>query len=418
MWLVGDGDLLLIGAAGGVGRAPARRIDRGRCAQGHRGRARWPTSASRRRRRRSRCSRCSPAARASSQRFGGGGAHPDRRSHGARVLGAARHLRPDAERQRRGHPRARRASRRRRSRDAFAARDRCRWTSRGQMELKAAGVSRRRTTSFRRAATLNSRNADALSGLSDAAAGAGQAGRRARVAEARAATRAATMRPSGSSCRGCWRSPGDSTARSRRRPKRCGWRPTTRAPREQLASVLADAGDGERLAPLADAHGRAVSRSRRGAVLPRDGAVSSWDKPRTRLRPCVTWWTVAPAHARAQNLLGAACAAARPARLRAGRVRGVDPGEPARSVDLREPRAVLSCSPSNPDAAARTTSPKRSRSIRRSAAARDGLAQARAASPTELTGVRLRRTDSNSDDRFKACRSLLDAASLTDMIHA
>ena len=137
-------------------------------------------------------------------------------------------------------------------RDAFERATDADWTSRGLMDLKAQAFAHA-YDAFRQAVTLNSRNAAALSGLSDAAGGAGQARRRTSAAARNRRAASRPTRPSGSSCRACWRSPATSRARSRPRPSALRLAPDEPRAAEQLASVLADAGDGERLAPLADA---------------------------------------------------------------------------------------------------------------------------------------------------------------------
>jgi Flp pilus assembly protein TadD len=143
---------------------------------------------------------------------------------------------------------------------------------------------------------------------------------------------------------------------------------------EQLASILADAGDGERLAPVADAltarfperpdprYYRATALFLRGKT---EDAVAEVER--------VT--ASHPTHARAQNLLGAACAtlgrrdcarAAFEASIRA------NPRDPSAYVNL----GVFALQTSNPRDAANHFAEALSIDPA-SEAARDGLSQAR-----------------------------------------
>ncbi len=193
-------------------------------------------------------------------------------------------------------------------RDAFQHATDAAWTSRGAMDLKAQAFAQA-FDAFRQAVTLNSRNVAALSGLSDAAGGAGTLDRRTSVAARNRDTRAG--QPDGAN-RAVARAGGD-----RRRPGRArdgvggpaNWRRDEPRAAEQLASVLADAGDGERLAPLADAM---VARfpDRLEARYYRATALYLRGKHQDAVEAARLVVKARPDHARAQSLLGAACVAA------------------------------------------------------------------------------------------------------------
>jgi spermidine synthase len=190
-------------------------------------------------------------------------------------------------------------------RDVFERAADAAWTSRGLMDLKAQAFAQA-YAAFRQAVTLNSRNAAALSGLSDAAGGAGK------LDEEREWLREIAIRNSDNAMvrielsrvlavtgdvRGALETASDALRLAPDEPRAA----------EQLASVLADSGDGERLTPLADAmvarfpdqlearYYRATALFLRGR--PQDAADA--------VRPVVD---ARPEHARAQGLLGAACA--------------------------------------------------------------------------------------------------------------
>ena len=190
--------------------------------------------------------------------------------------------------------------------DAFARAMDSDWTSRGQMDLKAQAFASA-YDAFGRAIALNSRNTAALSGLSDAAGGAG------RLDEERQRLHEIAAREPGNAfvlielsrllavtgdVPGALNAASDALRADPGEPRAA----------EQLASVLADAGDGERLAPLAnemmarfpdrlEAHYyQATAQFLRGQ--PRDAVASARKVVAAR-----------PDDARAQSLLGAACAA-------------------------------------------------------------------------------------------------------------
>ena len=191
-------------------------------------------------------------------------------------------------------------------RDALERASDADWTSRGLMDLKAQAFAYA-YDAFGRAVALNSRNAGALSGLSDAAGGADKLDEeRQRLLEiasrepANAAVRIELSRVLAvtGNVQGALDTASDALRLAPGEPRAA----------EQLASVLADAGDGERLAPLADAMvarfpDRLEARYYRATALflrghPRDAVVA--------VREVVD---AQPDHARAQSLLGAACAA-------------------------------------------------------------------------------------------------------------
>ena len=228
---------------------------------------------------------------------------------------------------------------------------------------------------FRRALALNSRNADALARPVGCRGGCAQAGRGARCpqgdrrprARQRAGPRRAVPRPAPRRA--------ISTGALRWRPRRCAWRPTIRAPASSWRRSSPTPAMRDRLATLAESLAtrfpdRPEPQYYRASALFLSGRTEDAiaavrhvtdSSPGSRARP-------ESARRRLRD--------AGPARLRAGGVRSVAAGEPARSVDLRQPRAVLAAS-RRIRRRPRGISPRRSRSIRRSSAARDGLAQAR-----------------------------------------
>jgi len=179
------------------------------------------------------------------------------------------------------------------------------WTSRGAMVLKAEAYDLA-YDAFRQAITLNSRNQRALTGLSDAAAGAHRehderewltalAAREptnaaARVELARVLASAGQYDPALEAATAALRIAPDDP--------RAG---------EQLASILADAGDAERLAPIAD-HLTASFPDRPDPAYYRATALFLRGRTNDALAVVRPVADAHPDHARAQNLLGAACA--------------------------------------------------------------------------------------------------------------
>jgi spermidine synthase len=256
--------------------------------------------------------------------------------------------------------------------DIFERADDAAWTSRGLMDLKAQAFADA-YAAFRQAVTLNSRSAAALSGLSDAAGGAGK------LDEEREWLRELAARDPGNAMvrielsrvlavtfdvQGALQIASDALRLAPDEPRAA----------EQLASVLADAGDGERLAPLADAM---VARfpNRLDARYYRATALFLRGRPQDAVDAVREVVDAQPGHTRAQSLLGAACAAVgkRDCALAAfgAAIRG-NPRDPSGYVNA----GLLSLQSGNPSAAvdyfasALTLDPS-------SKPARDGLAQAR-----------------------------------------
>jgi spermidine synthase len=192
-------------------------------------------------------------------------------------------------------------------RDAFARATDAAWTSRGQMELKAQAFLAA-YESFLRAAMLNSRNASALSGLSDAAGGTG------RLNEEREWLKAVAGRERDNVAVRIELSrvlavTGDPAGAIEAAAEALRLAPDEPRAAEQLASVLADTSDGQRLAPLADAM---VARfpDRVEAQYYRATALFLRGQNQDAIAAARHVVDTAPGHARAQGLLGAACAAA------------------------------------------------------------------------------------------------------------
>jgi spermidine synthase len=191
-------------------------------------------------------------------------------------------------------------------RDVFERAADAAWTSRGLMDLKAQAFANA-YAAFRQAVTLNSRNAAALSGLSDAAGGAGK------LDEEREWLRAIASRDSGNAMVRIELSrvlavTGDVQRAMQTASDALRLAPDEPRAAEQLASVLADAGDGERLAPLADAM---VARfpDRLEARYYRATALFLRGRTQEAVDAARQVVGARPEHARAQSLLGAACAA-------------------------------------------------------------------------------------------------------------
>jgi spermidine synthase len=255
------------------------------------------------------------------------------------------------------------------SRDAGTDGD---WTSRGRMELKA-DASGMAYDAFRRALTLNSRNVDALAGLSDAAAGAHK------QAEGHDVLKGIADREPGNApvrieLSRVLAATGDFDRAIAMATDALRLAPDDPRAGEQLASIVADAGDADRLGSLAEslatrfpdrpepAYYRASALFLRGRTEDAIAAVRHVTDSH-------------PDHARAQNLLGAACAtlnrrdcaqAAFEASLRAS------PRDPSTYVNLGQ----FSLQSSNPEAAVRYFAEALSIDPALTAA-RDGVAQAR-----------------------------------------
>jgi len=250
------------------------------------------------------------------------------------------------------------------------------WTSRGAMLLKAEAYGLA-YDAYLRAVTLNARNADALAGLSEAAAGARKQTEEldwlkslAAHDRANAAVRVELSRVLAAS--------GDLEGAVAAATEALRLAPDDPRGGEQLASVLADAGDADRLAPLADS---LVARfpDRPDAHYYRASALFIRGKTDDAITEVRRVTDGHPAHARAQNLLGAACGtlgrrdcarAAFEASVRA------NPRDSSTYVNL----GVFYLESGDPQAAAESFAEALSLDPG-SVPARNGLAQARAASP-------------------------------------
>ncbi|HZR23204.1 MAG TPA: fused MFS/spermidine synthase [Vicinamibacterales bacterium] len=181
------------------------------------------------------------------------------------------------------------------------------WASRGKMELKAEAYTVA-YDAFHKALAINSRNAVALEGLSDAAAGTQQ------QAQQREWLKALVARePSNVPARlelsrllaatGDFQDAIDTAAEALRQA------PDDPKAGEQLLSVLADAGDAERLMSLAEAFAQHFPNRPSGAYY-RASALFLAGKTEDAIRTVRQVVDSHPKDARAQNLLGAACATA------------------------------------------------------------------------------------------------------------
>ena len=192
-------------------------------------------------------------------------------------------------------------------RDAFGRADDAAWTARGLMDLKAQSFGNA-YDAFRKAVTLNSRNAAALSGFSDSAGAAGRLDE-----ERQSLSQIATRDPVNAVVRielsRVLAVTGDVSGALQAASDALRLAPDEPRAAEQLASVLADAGDGERLAPLAEAM---VARfpDRLEARYYRATALFLRGRTQDAVAAARQVVDAQPDHARAQSLLGAACAAA------------------------------------------------------------------------------------------------------------
>jgi spermidine synthase len=179
------------------------------------------------------------------------------------------------------------------------------WAARGTMDLKAESYASA-YEHFRRASALDASNADALRGASDAAAGANrQADQRnwleglAKSAPTNAAIRVelSRVRAASGDFDGAVAAASDAQRLAPDDPR------TT----EQLASVFADMGDIQRLEPLAD---QLVARypDREEGRYYQATALMLRDRPADAANVARGLVAANPGFAKAQNLLGAACA--------------------------------------------------------------------------------------------------------------
>jgi spermidine synthase len=180
------------------------------------------------------------------------------------------------------------------------------WASRGSMDLRAQAFTTA-YESYRQAAQRNPRNSTALAGLSDAAGGAG------RLVEEREwlqsiVTKESDNAPARIELSRVLAVSGDAHGALEAATEALRLAPGDPRAAEQLASVLADTGDGQRLAPFAE---QLVSRFPERADSGYYRATALYLAGRTADAVAAARQVVSahPTHARAQGLLGAACAA-------------------------------------------------------------------------------------------------------------
>jgi spermidine synthase len=182
------------------------------------------------------------------------------------------------------------------------------WTARGRAGLKAEAYGMA-SESFRRAVALDSRATDALRGASEAAAGTHRLPEVQRWLEALVAEEQANV-PARVELAHVLAAAGDVTRAIAAATEASRLEPDNPLPVEELASIFADQGDADRLDPLAeDLLARFPSRDdaryyHAAARFLRGRAAEAIDDARRLL-------TSNPQHAKAQNLLGAACATTR-----------------------------------------------------------------------------------------------------------
>jgi spermidine synthase len=248
------------------------------------------------------------------------------------------------------------------------------WKARGAMDLKAQAYTAA-YASFRRAAALDSRDPDVLKGVSDAAGGANRQEEERSWLEAlarddprneAALVEVSRVRAAAHDYDGALEA---ASAAARLAPE-------DPRPVEQLASVLADMSDGARLEPVADALvARFPARDdgryyRATALLLRGRTEEAADEARRLL-------AANPRHAKAQNLLGVACANAGRRECAASAFDAsirLNPRDPSAYVNfgLLQLQAANAASAAEYFGEALALDPT-------SAGARDGLARARAA---------------------------------------
>ena len=179
------------------------------------------------------------------------------------------------------------------------------WTARATMDLKAEAYTIA-YENFRRAVALDARNADALRGASDAAAGTNQQAEHRAWLEglAKAAPANAVVRVELSRVRAA---AGDFDGAVAAASEAQRLDPTDPRATEQLASVFADMGDVQRLVPLAD---QLVARypDRDEGRYYQATAFMLRDQPAEAANVARRVVAASPSFAKAQNLLGAACA--------------------------------------------------------------------------------------------------------------
>ncbi len=190
-------------------------------------------------------------------------------------------------------------------REAHARATDAAWTSRGAMLFKADAFGAA-YDAFLKAVTLNSRNVAALEGLSDAAAGARRETDEEAWLAALAAREPANAAVSVELSR-VLASTGQYEPALQAASRAVESAPADPRAAEQLASILADAGDADRLAPVAE---RLIERfpGRPDPLYYRATALFLRGRTEEALAAVQPLVAAHPDHARAQNLLGAACA--------------------------------------------------------------------------------------------------------------
>jgi Flp pilus assembly protein TadD len=252
------------------------------------------------------------------------------------------------------------------------------WAARGAMDLKAEAY----TTAydhFRKAVALDSHDADALRGASDAAAGASQQSEHRAWLEQLAKTSPgnAPVRVELSRVRAA---AGDFDGAIAAASEAQQLEPANPRGAEQLASVFADIGDAPRLAPIAD---MLVSRypDREDGHYYQATVLLLRDKPAEAANLARRVVAANPRSAKAQNLLGAACASTGQRDCAetafAASIR-LNPREPSSYINF----GLFYLQTARPENAADSFSEALSLDPS-SAAARDGLRQARAALPAQ-----------------------------------
>ena len=231
------------------------------------------------------------------------------------------------------------------------------WRDRGLMFLKA-DAHRPAYDDFARALEPNPDDAAALDGLIRAAAALDNRIDDAQAPADQAGVATRRTRPPSWRCRGCWPRRATSKRRSAFPSTCCRRTPATSPALEQLASVLSDIGDAERLEPVVArlVDGGARRTPGRTTTPPRCSSCRTASTWRCRRRG--TRWRSTRRNAKAHNLIGACLATHGPARRGPDGVRGVDQGRPARARDLHEPRDARTPG-RQPRSRACSTSPRR-----------------------------------------------------------
>jgi spermidine synthase len=179
------------------------------------------------------------------------------------------------------------------------------WTARGVAGLKATAFGQAHE-SFRRALALDSRSAQALRGSADAAAGAHASAEEAKWLRALAAAEPDNA-PARVELSHVLAALGDTEEAIAVAVEATRIEPASPEPLEQLASIFGDLGDAARLAPVAAAlterfPARDEGRYYQAAALFLQGRAADAE------RALATLLSVNPRHAKGQNLLGVACA--------------------------------------------------------------------------------------------------------------